>query len=135
MTEFKLVIGNKDGKSIQKALKEPESNNMLGLKMGEKISGDKIGMPGYEFEVCGGSDYCGFPMRKDYPGTARKTILMTFSTGMNDRTPGIRRRKTVCGNQIHNKITQINLKITKEGKEALVGDVKSENDEAAKKRK
>ena len=31
----------------------------------------------------------------------------------------IRIRKTVCGNTIHPKITQVNLKVTKEGKEPL----------------
>jgi ribosomal protein S6E (S10) len=32
--EFKLVIGQKDGKSIQKGVKEPEANALLGLKIG-----------------------------------------------------------------------------------------------------
>jgi len=129
MVEFKLVIGHKDGKSIQKAVKDTEANALLGLKLGDKVLGDKLGMAGYEFELCGGSDYCGFPMRKDLPGIGRKKILMVKGVGLKDAAAGIRKRRTVCGSTIHSKIVQLNLKVTKEGKEALVGDPKAEGEE------
>ncbi len=129
MVEFKLVIGQKDGKCIQKAIKEPEANALLGLKIGDKVLGDKLGMAGYEFEICGGSDYCGFPMRKDVPGIGRKKILMTKGVGLKDAPAGIRKRRTVCGSTIHSKITQLNLKVVKEGKDQLVGDPKPEGEE------
>jgi small subunit ribosomal protein S6e len=135
--EFKLVIGQKDGKSIQKAIKEPEANSLLGLKIGDKVSGDKLGMAGYEFQIAGGSDYCGFPMRKDLPGIARKKVLLVKGVGLKDVIPGIRKRRTICGNAIHQKISQINLKVLTAGKEALVGDAKAEGDDkkaAAKKK-
>jgi len=133
MSEFKLVIGQKDGKSIQKTLKEPEASVMIGLKIGDKVSGDKIALAGYEFEIRGGSDYCGFPMRKDLPGSARKRILLTRGTGMQESLKGERKRKSICGNTIHSKISQINLKILKEGKEKLVSEEKKEGEEQAKK--
>lgn len=129
MAEFKLVIGQKDGKSIQKTLKEPEANALIGLKISDKVLGDKLGMAGYEFEICGGSDYCGFPMRKDLPGVGRKKILMAKGVGLRTVPAGIRKRRTVCGNTIHTKITQLNLKILKEGKEQLVGEPKAEGEE------
>ncbi len=132
MAEFKLVIGQKDGKSVQKTLREPEAGVLLGLKIGDKVSGDKIGLAGYEFEIRGGSDYCGFPMRKDLPGSARKRIIATKGVGMRDNIQGLRKRKTVCGNAIHAKISQVNLKILKEGKEKLVSEEKKEEDTAKK---
>lgn len=136
MVEFKLVIGQKDGKSVQKTIKEPEANAIVGLKLGEKLLGDKIGMAGYEFEISGGSDYCGFPMRKDLPGIGRKKVLMTKGVGLKDAPQGIRKRRTVCGNTIHSKITQLNLKVLKEGKEQIVGDPKAEGgDEKPAKKK
>jgi small subunit ribosomal protein S6e len=129
MVEFKLVIGKKDGKSIQKTLKEPETNALLGLKIGDKVLGDKIGMAGYEFQICGGSDYCGFPMRKDLPGAGRKKVLMVKGIGLKDAAAGIRKRRTICGNTIHAKTVQLNLKVLKEGKEQLVGEAKAEGEE------
>jgi small subunit ribosomal protein S6e len=132
MVEFKLVIGQKDGKSVQKTLKEPEAGMLLNLKIGDKVAGDKIGLVGYEFEITGGSDYCGFPMRKDLPGSARKRVILTKGVGMRDNIQGLRKRKTICGNAIHPKISQVNLKILKEGKEKLVSEEKKEGDAAKK---
>jgi small subunit ribosomal protein S6e len=132
MAEFKLVIGQKDGKSVQKTLKEPEAGALLNLKIGDKVSGDKMGLAGYEFEITGGSDYCGFPMRKDLPGVARKRVILTKGVGMRDSIQGLRKRKTICGNAIHLKISQVNLKILKEGKEKLVSEEKKEEDSAKK---
>jgi small subunit ribosomal protein S6e len=133
--EFKLVIGQKDGKSIQKGVKEPEANALLGLKIGDKVSGDKLGMAGYEFQIAGGSDYCGFPMRRDLPGVARKKVMLVKGVGLKDALAGIRKRRTICGNTIHQKISQINLKVLKEGKEALVGDQKEEKEDKPKPKK
>ena len=63
MADYKVVIGMKDGKTVQKEIKSPESDNLLKKLIGEKISGDTLGFNGYEFEITGGSDKCGFPMR------------------------------------------------------------------------
>ena len=119
MVSFKLVIGSKEGKCVQKEIQEPEAKTLLGKKIGDAISGDHIGLAGYEFLVTGGSDYCGFPMRKDVEGIARKRILAVEAVGLRKKAKGVRTRKTVCGNTIHPKISQVNLKITKEGKEPL----------------
>ncbi|MFH1399077.1 MAG: 30S ribosomal protein S6e [Candidatus Woesearchaeota archaeon] len=131
MAEFKLVLGLKNGKCAQRVVKDEEAKAFLGLKLGDKISGDKIGLAGYEFEICGGSDYCGFPMRKDLPGSGRKRVLITRGVGMNQKGAGLRKRKTVCGNAIHAKISQINLKVLKEGKMKLVEEAAEEKKEGA----
>ena len=126
MAEFKLVIGLKSGKCVQKEAKDDTAKPLMGKMIGDKIAGDAMGFAGYEFELTGGSDYCGFPMRKDVKGTARKRILAVVGIGLKKKGKGIRQRKTVAGNTIHSKISQINLKVLKEGKEKLDVPAKAE---------
>lgn len=120
MAEFKLVISDpKTGLSIQKEAKEQSAQHFIGLKIGDKVKGEVIDLQGHEFEITGGSDYCGFPMRKDVQGMGRKRIMAVSGVGIKKKEKGIRQRKTVCGHTIHAKIAQINLKILQEGKEKL----------------
>ena len=93
---------------------------MYGKKIGDKINGESIDMPGYEFEIAGGSDYCGFPMRKDVNGIMRKQILTTTATGNRYTRTGMRLRRTIAGNTIYNRTTQINLKVVKYGPTPLI---------------
>jgi len=132
MAEFKLVIGFKDGKCVQREAKEDTAKVLVGKKIGDKINGDDIGLAGYEFELTGGSDYCGFPMRKDVQGSARKRILAVKGIGLKKKGKGVRQRKTVCGNTVHAKISQVNLKVLKEGKEKLTVAKKEGEAEAPK---
>jgi small subunit ribosomal protein S6e len=115
MVSFKLCIANtKDGKCYQKEVKDAEAQVFLGLNIGEKLGGDGFGMQGYEFQLTGGSDYCGFPMRHGIMGV-RKKIYSTGGVGFPGLKKGEKTRKTVCGHKVHEKITQINLKVLKEG--------------------
>jgi len=131
MVSLKVVIGLKDGTCVQKELAEEYSKELLGKSIGDEVSGDAIGFAGYSFHVTGGSDYCGFPMRKDIPGATRKRILAVSGIGIHKKAKGIRQRKTVCGAMIHPKTAQVNMKITKEGKEPLKAAPKEEKAEAA----
>lgn len=128
MATFKLVIGTKDGKCVQKDLPEGQSNLLFGKKIGDKVSGDTLGFAGYEFLVTGGSDYCGFPMRKDVEGVGRRRILAVEGIGLKKEAKGIRIRKTVCGNTVHPKIVQVNLKVLQAGKEPIVGTPSEKKD-------
>ncbi len=120
MAEFKLVIGNpKDGKSYQRVVKDAEAKPFLGKKIGDKVKGEEFSLTGYEFEITGGSDFCGFPMRRDAMGPTRKRILAPNSIGIKNLDKGIRIKKTVAGNTIHLKTSQINLKVLKQGKADL----------------
>ena len=58
-------------------------------------------------------------MRKDIPGPVRKRILLVKGVGIRNSANGIKKRKTVCGNTIHEKISQVCLKIIKYGKKPL----------------
>jgi len=131
MTEFKLVFGTKDGKSYQKDIKSPQADELLKKKIGQTVVGDSIGFSGYEFLVTGGSDKCGFPMRKGIQAP-RKRILIGRSIGFDGKNrhgknqPGLIQRTTVCGERITKIIHQVNMKVTKEGAEPLVAAEKKE---------
>ncbi len=114
------IADKKSGKSVKKELKEQEAMALHGKKIGDKINGELIDMPGYEFEISGGSDYCGFPMRKDVTGILRKAILTTTGIGNRYKRAGMRLRRTVAGNTVYAKTTQVNLKVLKHGAESLI---------------
>lgn len=130
MVDFKLVLGTKDGKSYQREIKSPEADNLLKLRIGNIVSGDELGFAGYEFLVTGGSDKCGFPMRKGIQD-ARKRVLIGKSVGfcgkkrrlgkktVRKHQQGLVRRRTVCGEMITKIIHQVNLKVVKEGSQPL----------------
>jgi len=120
MAEFKLVISDpKAKKAYQIEVKSPEADTFIGKKIGEKINGEAINVPGFEFEITGGSDKQGFPMRVDVIGTKRVKILIGSGPGFRPKRKGERRRKSVRGNQISDEISQINLKVTKWGEKPL----------------
>ncbi|MBI2142364.1 30S ribosomal protein S6e [Candidatus Woesearchaeota archaeon] len=123
MAEFKIVVSNpKNGLSAQLSAKDQSARSLIGLKIGDKVSGELLGLAGFEFEITGGSDYCGFPMRKDLPGVGRKRLLAVFGVGFGRAERGVRQRKTVCGNTVHERIVQVNLKVVKEGKDNIFAD-------------
>jgi small subunit ribosomal protein S6e len=145
MAEFKLVIGTKDGKSFQKEIKDEAASSFLTKKIGDKIKGESIDLPGYEFEITGGSDYCGFPMRADVTGIGRKRVLAVKGVGIKNKKKyrkrekkgkrtmkGMRQRRTVAGNTIYSKTAQINLKVIKAGKAPLVAAPAEKKEEAPK---
>ena len=132
MAEFKLVIADpKTGKCMQKSVADKAAKSFIGLKIGDAVKGEAIDLTGYEFAITGGSDFCGFPMRKGIAG-ARKRILVVKGVGFKGKArhgkkrKGLQKRKTVCGEAINEKISQINLKITKYGKKSIAAEKKEE---------
>ncbi len=136
MAEFKLVISDPaSGATVQREVKEDATKPFIGLKIGDSIKGEAFDVHGYEFQVTGGSDYCGFPMRKDVAGTGRKKILAVQGVGLHKGRKGMLQRKTVCGNTIHDKTAQINLKVLKLGTEDIFADAKKKRTESSEKKK
>ena len=125
--EFKLVLGTKGGKSYQKEVKEAAAEVLHNKCIGDTISGEELGFPGYEFLITGGSDKCGFPMRKGIQ-SARKKIMVETSVGCSGlgrngkKQRGLLSKKTVCGERISKIIHQINLKVMEEGSQPLAGE-------------
>ncbi len=121
---MKIVIGAKDGQSYQKELKSSEAEHLLKKVIGETISGESLGFPGYEFLITGGSDKCGFPMRKGIQ-SPRKRVLIGKGVGFSGKDrfkgkqKGLLKRRTVCGERITKIIHQVNLKVVKAGQQPL----------------
>ena len=114
---FRFVINEpKTRKSFQKDIEAP---GLLGQKIGDKFSGDLIGLGGFSLQITGGSDKEGFPMRKDLEGVGRKRVLLSSGPGFYPKLTGQRRRRSVRGNTISNQISQINLKITVHGSKSV----------------
>lgn len=136
MAEFKVNIGDpKSGKTVQKVVSGDHAQALLKKRIGEKVSGEAIGFPGYEFEISGGSDYCGFPMRRDVRGTARKKVLIVKGVGLRHNVEGRKVRKTVAGNTVYSKTAQINLKVLKQGEKPLIEEKAEAKEEKAAEKK
>lgn len=117
---MKLIINDtKTGKSYSKTLEDKEAKALNGKRIGEIIKGETIDLQGYEFQVAGGSDKEGFPMRKSLTGAKRKKLLLLGGVGFRNKISGMKKRKTVRGNTIAEDIEQLNLKMLKEGKTPL----------------
>ena len=77
MANFKLCIADpKSGKTYQTEAKEQAARGFIGMNLGENVKGEAFDMPGYEFLITGGSDFCGFPMRKGILGIRKKITLL-----------------------------------------------------------
>lgn len=119
MVSFKLCVSDPStGRTFQREVKDNLAMPFIGLNIGETIKGDLIDIGGYEFQITGGSDYCGFPMRKGILGL-RKKITIYGGVGFRGGPKGIKKRKTVCGHKIYEKISQINLKVVQQGPKKL----------------
>ena len=119
MPELKIVIGEK-GKSYSKILTNEESNFLMGKKIKDKVEGGHLGFKGYEFEITGGSDKEGFPMRYDVEGMGRKKIFLTKGKiGVRLNKKGVRIRKSISGNTVSQLTSQVNLKVIKPGQKNL----------------
>jgi len=137
-TEIKLVIGQKDGKCVQKVLESDQVKLFSGLKIGDTVKGETINLTGWEFKITGGSDNCGFPMRFDVDGPGRKRILIvpgTIGVKKKSKSKKAKLRKTVRGNTFGSTTSQINVKVLTEGKTPLVAPEAPAEGEAPKEEK
>jgi small subunit ribosomal protein S6e len=109
------------GKGLSKLIEIDEKRfRFENMKIGDTIKGGLIGFPNYEFQITGGSDASGFPMRRDVHGPVKKKILVSKrGIGYNPLRKGQKKRKTVRGNEITSDMTLINLKIVKYGESEL----------------
>lgn len=123
---FKINLGEK-GKTFKL---ETDNEELIGKKIGDKIHGKdlKSELEGYELEITGTSDKAGFPGNKYLDGFALRRVLLAkgkFMKGWKKRrkkrikVKGLRKKKTLRGNQISKDTIQINIKVTKEGHKKL----------------
>ena len=120
MAEFRAVIADpKTGMTYQKVVGGNLANSLVGKKIGEKIDGIFVEMPGYKLQIMGGSDKDGVPMRSDLPGPRRKMILTAESIGFHPERKGTRKRKNFRGNTVSPDTIQLNMKIIQYGPRAV----------------
>lgn len=140
MANFKIVVSDpKSRKAFQKEI-DQKASGFMGKKIGDKVQGDAMGLSGYGFQITGGSDAQGFPMRKDVDGIARKRLLLSMGPGFHPESSGQRKRKSVRGNTISSAVSQINVKVATYGSKSLEqligkGEKKKEFTEGEKKEK
>ena len=126
---FKINISDK-GKAWK--LESP-SETLIGKKIGDTIHGKEIAdiLEGYQLKITGASDLSGFPHKTDLQGPEVKRILLTYGWGMHKMPrrggkkkkaspKGLRLRKTIRGNQLSEKTSQINVVVIKHGTKPLV---------------
>ena len=119
MASLKVNIADpKTGKCYKTEVKDAQVAPFMGLNIGEKLEGNKIGIAGYEFLISGGTDFCGFPMRRGILGV-RKRLTIYPGVGFRGGLKGMKKRKTVCGHKINEQITAVSLKVIKEGTKKL----------------
>jgi small subunit ribosomal protein S6e len=121
LTQFKIIISDKKGKSVSKELKDKEAQPLVGLRVGEIVDSSVVGIPSGKIELRGGSDKSGTPIRSDVHGGVKKYVLLSKGSGMRDDREGIRKRKLVRGNMITEEIYQINCLLL-EGNLPLTAD-------------
>ncbi len=117
--EFKINIGDNEGKCFSKILRDAQATALIGLKIGDRVDGNIIGFPAYEFIITGGSDRDGFPHRSNIQGAGRKKYLLSGGIGYKVLRKGRRVRKSVRGNILSEMSYQINMKVSKNGSKPL----------------
>lgn len=128
MTNVKINIADPESAET-KAEDNDNLEALVGQEIGNEVDGSLLGYDGYVFEITGGSDDSGFPMRKDVPGSDRKKVLITEGVGLRKNRKGNKRRRTVVGNTINQKTAQVNLKVVEKGDQPLFEDSESEDEE------
>lgn len=120
MVDFKFVVSNpKTRKSYSITISQDKTIGLVGKKIGDKFDANILGLSGYELQITGGTDKDGFPMHPSVHGSGRKKIILAGPPGFHPKLKGQRRRKTVRGNTISPDISQINVKVVKEGSKPL----------------
>lgn len=102
---FKVVVSDpKSGKAVQFDSKD---QIWIGKKIGDTISGEIIGLNGYELKITGGSGFEGAPMVSYVDGPVKKYVWVNKKKE--------KMKKMVRGNAISPEIVQINTVIVKYG--------------------
>ncbi len=125
---FKVNISEK-GKSWKI---ESASEALIGKKIGETIEGSEIAdtLTGYTLKITGATDSSGFPHKAEIQGPEMKRIILTYGWGMHKRPrkagkkprqspKGLRLRKTIRGQQLSEKTSQVNVIVAKHGHKSL----------------
>lgn len=120
---IKIIIGH-EGKA--KTVELADTKKVQGLSIGDTFKGELVDLSGYEFQITGGADNAGFPMRNDVEGSQRRRILAVQGIGVKKEAKGIKQKKTVAGRTVGATTSMLNVKVAKKGKEDLFAEPKEE---------
>jgi len=84
----------------------------IGRKLGETVDLNVINLKG-EGQITGGSTKTGSPMVPFVTGSIQKKVLLSKGLAFKSRFKGEKKRRTVFGNTINEKVEQVNMKIVK----------------------
>ncbi|HIH86566.1 MAG TPA: 30S ribosomal protein S6e [Methanosarcinales archaeon] len=120
MVDFRIIVSDGNtGLAHQVEISGGHANGFIGKSIGDVVSGDAVGLPGYSLKIKGGTDKGGFPMRRGLPGSPRRKILVTGGVGFNSLVKGMRRRKTMRGEEISSDVSQINVLVEEYGNKSI----------------
>jgi small subunit ribosomal protein S6e len=120
MADFRVIVSDSNtGLAHQIEVSGSHANGFIGRSIGDVVSGDTVGLPGYSLKIKGGTDKGGFPMRSGLPGSSRRKILVAGGVGFNSPVKGMRRRKTVRSEEISSDVSQINVLVEEYGSKSI----------------
>ncbi|AFD00120.1 SSU ribosomal protein S6E [Methanocella conradii HZ254] len=120
MADFKLVVSDpKTAKAYNIDVTGPRTAKLVGKAIGAEVDGEAVGLTGYTLVITGGSDKDGVPMRKDLPGQGRRRVLVAGGVGYHPKSDGMRKRKTLRGNEISGDLVQVNAVVKSYGPKPL----------------
>lgn len=120
MADFKVVLSDpKNGMAYNIEATGGMAGSLMGKSIGEVIKGDLLGFEGYSIEITGATDRTGIPARKDLPGSGKRKLLLSESTGFRPTYDGQRMRKTIRAAEITGDFVQINAKVVEYGAKDL----------------
>jgi small subunit ribosomal protein S6e len=129
---FQVVLSEpKTRKAVKLELKDPKSSFMIGLKIGQVVDANPIGVKG-KIKITGGSDKAGFPMRAGIQGTGKKYVNVADAPGFKPTTSGLRKRKLLRGETISEDIYQVNAVLTEGEMPEAPKEEKASAEESAK---
>lgn len=132
MADFRVTVSDRNtGLGHQIETSGNQANKFMGKSLGDTVGGDAVGLPGYTLKIIGGTDKDGFPMRSGLPGPHRRKILVARGVGFKSPVEGMRRRKTMRGEEISADIGQINTVIEEYGSKSVGELLGGEPEEAA----
>lgn len=135
MADFKLVVSDpKSGKAYNIDVTGPKTTKFVGKAIGAEVDGDAAGLAGYTLRITGGSDKDGVPMRNDLPGQGRRKILVAGGIGYHPKSEGVRKRKTIRGNEVSGELVQINAIVSAYGPKPIE-EIVPKTEGAGKKKK
>jgi small subunit ribosomal protein S6e len=120
MADFRVTVSDGNtGLAHQIEISGSQANKFTGKSIGDIVIGDAVGLPGYSLKITGGTDKDGFPMRRGLPGPYRRKILIAGGVGYNSPVEGMRRRKTMRGEEISTDVGQINTLVEEYGSKSI----------------